>query len=370
MSWMKDVPLWDQHCHALVGPRRADDMKVFAQAFTEAPDTYPIRDIYETVAYQQALSTVAQKLGTSLDPAVVKKALGRLDFSQYCRELLNAGGYQKLLVDTGFAPNDAWNLDELRHVLALDIYPILRIENTAQECLSEFNNIRDWVAAIKDVLGRARQMGYVGVKSIIAYRSGLRIYAVDQDDAEKAFEDLRRDGQSRLSDPRILNYLLWEITPALIEAALPIQFHTGYGDPDTDLVQGNPLWLRNYLEHFVPRGLRVVLLHTYPYHREAGYLASVYPHVYFDVSLALPLAAGGATRIVKEALELAPASRFLFASDSHSRPESFFLAARLWKEALDAYFDGISRNHHIMPSVLERWAAMIGWQNCRTVYQL
>ena len=92
----------------------------------------------------------------------------------------------------------------------------------------------------------------------------------------------------------------------------------------TDLTQGNPFLLRGYFEKYINEGLRVVLLHTYPFHREAGYLASVYPGVYFDVSMAVPLTASGAPRIIAEALELAPVSRFLFASDAHSRPKASF----------------------------------------------
>jgi predicted TIM-barrel fold metal-dependent hydrolase len=112
------------------------------------------------------------------------------------------------------------------------------------------------------------------------------------------------------------------------------------------------------------------LLHTYPYHREAGYLASVYPNVYFDVSLALPLAASGGVRIMQEALELAPVSRFLFASDAHSRPESYFLAAALWREGINTFLDGAVQAHHLPPSTAHRWAAMICWENCQSLYDL
>ena len=44
------------------------------------------------------------------------------------------------------------------------------------------------------------------------------------------------------------------------------------------------------------RQVPLVLLHaSYPYTREAGYLASVYPHVYVDLGLAVP----GARRRVR-----------------------------------------------------------------------
>ena len=51
---------------------------------------------------------------------------------------------------------------------------------------------------------------------------------------------------------------------------MPVQFHAGFGDPDLDLRQANPLHLRLVLED--PRFVRVpiVLLHLYPFVREGA----------------------------------------------------------------------------------------------------
>ncbi|WP_053959925.1 amidohydrolase family protein [Sulfobacillus thermosulfidooxidans] len=370
MSWMDGIPLWDHHCHALIDPSLAGDMELFAYALTEAPRSYPLKDIQQTVTYWQALSIAAQELGTRCDAKEIEMSLRQTDFGSYSRSLFHKAGYERLLIDTGFTPQGGWPLSELESVLAIPIMKILRLETTAQELLYQFADVRDWILAVKDRVKHARSQGYVGMKSIIAYRSGLEVYPVHSEDAQAAFAEMKKQGQTRLTDPRLLNYLLWELAPVFIEEALPLQFHTGLGDPDTNLYKGNPLLLRDFLETFIPQGLQVTLLHTYPYHREAGFLASVYPNVYFDVSLALPLAASGAKRIVAEALELAPATRVLFASDSHTRPESFYLSATLWKQGLEAYCDRITQDHHILPEVAERWMNLIAWENCRRVYQL
>ena len=72
-----------------------------------------------------------------------------------------------------------------------------------------------------------------------------------------------------------------------VERGLPLQLHCGYGDPDLDLHRCDPLLLTRFLRLVEPRGVDVLLLHCYPYHRQAGYLAQVFPHVYFDVGLAV-----------------------------------------------------------------------------------
>ena len=72
-----------------------------------------------------------------------------------------------------------------------------------------------------------------------------------------------------------------------------------------------------------------------PFVREAGWLAHVYGNVYFDLSLTIPHVARPA-EVVREALELAPVSKLLYASDAARTPELYYLAAKWWREALAA----------------------------------
>src|SRR5439155_841670 len=66
---------------------------------------------------------------------------------------------------------------------------------------------------------------------------------------------------------------------------------------------------------------------------EAGWLAHVYGNVYFDLSLTIPHVARPAEAL-REALELAPVSKLLYASDAARTPELYYLAAKWWREAL------------------------------------
>jgi predicted TIM-barrel fold metal-dependent hydrolase len=67
--------------------------------------------------------------------------------------------------------------------------------------------------------------------------------------------------------------------------------------------------------------------------RQAGWLAHVYGNVFLDVSLTIPHVWRHA-EMVREALELAPVSKLLYASDAAKTPELYFLAARGWRAAL------------------------------------
>ena len=65
------------------------------------------------------------------------------------------------------------------------------------------------------------------------------------------------------------------------------------------------------------------MLHCYPFVRQAGYLASIYPNVHLDLSLAITLLPHRGPDLVSEALELAPPTKLLFATDASRLPEMF-----------------------------------------------
>jgi predicted TIM-barrel fold metal-dependent hydrolase len=67
--------------------------------------------------------------------------------------------------------------------------------------------------------------------------------------------------------------------------------------------------------------------HAYPYFREAAYLAAVWPHVYVDLSLAIPFLGPGVVPPLVETLALAPATKLLYGSDVGGLPELFALCA-------------------------------------------
>jgi len=112
---------------------------------------------------------------------------------------------------------------------------------------------------------------------------------------------------------------------------LPVQVHCGFGDADLHLWRADPSYLKPLLERFGETPF--VLLHCYPFVREAGWLAHVYGNVWFDLSLTIPHVARPA-EMLRQALELAPVSKLLYASDAARTPELYYLAAKWWREAL------------------------------------
>ncbi|XP_059296297.1 protein fluG-like isoform X1 [Lycium ferocissimum] len=132
---------------------------------------------------------------------------------------------------------------------------------------------------------------------------------------------------------------------------LPMQIDTGFdfsfGEKDLDLRLANPLNLRNLLEDKRFTKNRLVLLHvSYPFSKEASYLASVYPQVYLDFGLAIPkLRYHGMISSVKELMDIAPVNKVMFSTDGFAFAESFYLGAQIAREVVfsvlrDACIDG------------------------------
>ena len=131
-----------------------------------------------------------------------------------------------------------------------------------------------------------------------------------------------------------------------------------------------PLLLTPLLRAIQPTGVPVMLLHNYPYHREAGYLAQVFPHVYLDAGLATHNLGARAPALLAEALELAPYGKFLYSSDAFGLPELYYLGAALFRRALSAILRAGLDDDLYTERTAVRLTRMICAGNARRAYQL
>jgi len=142
------------------------------------------------------------------------------------------------------------------------------------------------------------------------------------------------------------------------------------GDADEDLAECSPLGLRPLLVHERFRELRLVLLHCYPFHREAAYLCAVYGGVYMDVSLAIWMAASDGARAMSEAVGLCPWTKLLYATDASRLPEVYLIAAELHRDALaEAFGDLVTRQFLTMEEALHAGRQVLAG-NAKRLYRL
>jgi len=168
----------------------------------------------------------------------------------------------------------------------------------------------------------------------------------------------------RLTDPTLLRFALW----SGIDARVPMQLHVGFGDSDLHLARANPLLLTDFIRQSEPSGTPILLLHCYPFHREAGYLAHIYPNVFFDIGVAVNYLGAQSKQLVAESLEVGPFGKQLFSTDAWGPAELHFLGALLWRRAFSAVVGHwIQSGEWSLPSAL-RVASLISRQNAERIY--
>jgi predicted TIM-barrel fold metal-dependent hydrolase len=203
----------------------------------------------------------------------------------------------------------------------------------AQDLIVQHETFERMVEAYVAAVEGARAAGYVGLKSIAAYRTGLAISPPDRGAPASAFAAVkaraRRDGAVRLADKPLNDHLVLLALAVAERQQLPVQFHTGFGDADLDLLWANPLHMRPLFENGRYRHVPFVLLHAgYPYVRELGYLATLYGNVFVDVGLAIPFVTVDIPTLWSQLLALTATSKILFSTDAYSIPDIYWLATR------------------------------------------
>jgi hypothetical protein len=291
-----------------------------------------------------------------------RRELGAVEVN---RRLLRAAGVDAYLVDTGFNGGRLLGPAEMARASGAIAHEVVRLETVAEE-LGEVT-AEGFAEAYRERLALATAHA-VGVKSIVAYRYGL-----DFDPRRPARREVieaagrwLRGGRPRIADPVLLRHLLW----AGVDRGLPMQLHTGFGDPDLDLARCDPALLTGFLRATRDSGVPVMLLHCYPFHRQAGYLAQVFPHVYVDAGLALNHVGARAAAVLAESLELAPFHKVLYSSDAYGLAELHHLGAVLFRRAFAEVTGAWVGDGHWSADNAVRAGELIGSGNARRVYGL
>jgi hypothetical protein len=332
---LTSVPVVDNHCHGLFAALTASDAQAWRGHFTESRAPR-MREVYagQTLFYRRLMRELAAFFRCAPEEEAVLAARGALEMDELISALLRAANIEALLIDQGFPPRDLLLPDaEITRLASCRTMPILRLELLMQSLIEQHETLAAVEEALRAALADLRGAGYVALKSIVAYRTGLEILVWEREEAEAAFAVARSEvsekGALRLAHKPLLDTLLRIAFTEAARQEMPVQFHTGYGDTDADLRLANPLHLRAVLETPSYRGMPVVLLHAcYPYTREGGYLAAVYEHVYLDLSYGIPfLSYEEMAAFTRAALGVAPYTKLLYSSDAVGVPELHWLSA-------------------------------------------
>jgi predicted TIM-barrel fold metal-dependent hydrolase len=366
------IALIDHHCHGVV--THALDGPGLEALLTEAPGPPPPG----TSMFDSPLGFAVRRWCAPLldvEPSAPAGAYlerrAELGPEEVNRRLLRAAEVDAWLVDTGYQSGQVVTPDQLAQASGTPAHEIVRLEAVAEGAGRSGGDAASFAVRFAEALSAA-MVGAVGLKSIAAYRHGLDFdparpgEAEVRDAAGRWLRALDADPSARLDDPVLLRHLIW----TGVDTGLPLQFHVGFGDPDVRLHRADPSLMHDFLLATQATGTRIMLLHCYPYHRQAGCLANVFPHVYMDVGEALNHVGARSPAVLAEAMELTPFHKMLYSSDAFGLPELHYLGAAGFRRDLARVTGAFVADGAWSAADADRVGYLVGAANARRVYRL
>lgn len=360
-------PLIDHHCHGLV----LDDLDrpAFEALMNEAAAPSPLgTSFFDSMLGLAVRRWCAPVLGlephaSAEDYLVRRQQLG----TEASRLLAVAAGIKTFMIDTGIHDHRLCSPADVAALAGGTAYEVVRLEALAEDLLQGGTAVGDLAEALEESL---RESSAVAAKSIAAYRVGLDLppNPPNSEDllAALAAQRATASGHYRLADPVISAWLAW----TAIKIRMPLQIHVGYGDGDIELHRADPLRLTPFLRGTEKLGVPVLLLHNYPFHRNAAYLAQVFGHVFVDVGLAVHNTGALSLTLIRETLELASFGKLLFSTDAYGLAEFYYLGAELFRHGLSTVLGELIKADEMISQDADHVASLIARNNARRVYGL
>jgi uncharacterized protein len=360
-------PLIDHHCHGLV----LDDLDrgSFEALMNEAAAASPLGTTFFDSVLGLAIRRWCAPVLSLPEHALPEDYLVRRQELgvEATRRLVAAAGIETFLVDTGLNADQLCSPADLAAMSGGTAYQVVRLEALAEELLNKGTGASDFAEAIEEAL---QESPAIAAKSIAAYRIGLDL-PMDPPSADAlgaALATLRpaASGGYRIAQPVINSWLAW----TAIKIGKPLQIHVGYGDADIDLGHADPLRLTRFLRATEKFQVPIILLHNYPFHRHAAYLAQVFGHVFMDVGLAVHNTGALSTVLIRETLELVPFGKLLFSSDAYGLAEFYYLGAELFRRGLSTVLGELINSDEMTSRDADHVASLIARDNARRIYPL
>ncbi|MGI9006318.1 MAG: amidohydrolase family protein [Streptosporangiaceae bacterium] len=373
-STAEPLPLIDHHVHGVVTTeldRAGFELLISEASGPPAPGT-TVFDSQLGFAIRRWCAPVLdlEPLGPAEDYLRRRAELGPAEVN---RRLLSAAGVAQWLVDTGYQGGQVTTPEQLELASSSPARHVVRLEAVAEQVARTGPDAAAWAATFAEELAvQTAATDAVGYKSIVAYR-----YGFDFDPARPAAADvtaaagrlltaLAADPGARIEDPVLLRHLIW----TAVDVGKPVQFHVGFGDTDMRMHRSDPALMTDFLAATEPIGTPVMLLHCYPWHRQAGYLAHVFRHVYMDLGAVLNYVGARSPAVLAEALELTPFGKMLYSSDAFGLPELHYLGAIGFRRDIERVTGEFVADGAWSAADAGRIAMMVGAGNANRVYQL
>ncbi len=371
---LEAVPYVDGHMHAPLAARPATGDE-YAWPWYEGNIEY-LEMAAELVPFRWGMRQMGEWLDCEPEEAAIVAAIAaRGSDADWRAECIKRGNVAGLVLDTGYPPPDVV-VPHTELAKQVPVAWLVRIEVEAQRLLAESTSLDDWLERVDAACDAGLDAGAAGLKSIIAYRSGLGVSPVDMAAAHAAYGHAsaaaRAGEEVRLSAKPLNDLLVLRALDVCRRRGVSLQLHAGYGDRDIDLRLGSPFAFRWALESGAADGVEVVFLHaSWPHIRDAAVMAAIHHHVYVDIATCIPpIGHAGLVECWREALTVAPITRIHASSDAAGVFEHVTIGAIRARQTLGIALGELVSTGELSRSEAERAGELILGGNSRRLYGL
>jgi len=345
---LADIPVIDNHVHPW--PASSRQISVEELAGSVAFSDGVIRSVRREFLPPQQLAPslrlfretnlganfLRRELARFLDVAddwetvvTARNAAAGADYRSWTARVFSDAGIDTLLVDEG---GSGITLAELGTIVPVRLRRVARSDNFIRDLLPRRDTWATFFQGYQEALEAAIADGAIAFKSVIAYRTGLDVQPVSEDEARRNFEASRGDVES--SQKPFRDFLLCHTMDVARERGLWIHIHAAVGDPDIIYARANPARLYPLLHSERFRANQVVLIHGgWPWVGEAAAMVAILPNVYLDVSEGAIYGMPNIRQRIFEALEACPYTKILYGADG-AVPEALWIVAKRYKSVL------------------------------------
>lgn len=366
----QDIPLIDHHAHNLLKIETIDSKSLTAALVQNDKKEMINHHSCHTLSYRRSLRDISKLFNCQPTEESIIEHRQKLDLKSLTQKCLDSTNIEAIYLDDGFLPDEV--IPAYWYEQFVTVKHILRLEYLAERLILEESKFDAFVDSFRQAIDPPPPE-VIAFKSICSHRTGLNIQHHTKDEVKSSFYAIQQEIKEKppkLEDKPLIDFLVIQALEIAAKHQFPVQFSTGFSSNNVDLRQANPLDLRYVLENRQFSKVPIVLLHgAYPYTREAAYLASVYPQIYLDFGLTIPLlSVTGMESFLTELFDLTPTTKILYSSGMGKIPELYFLAAKWSREILSRVLSNAVKNQDLTAKEVDGIALAILRENARQLY--
>ena len=249
------------------------------------------------------------------------------------------------------------------------VFRLFRYEDLFFSLLKTETTFDQLLEKLLEGVRTAHSEGFSGLKGHIGEKCGFEVREVSMQEARASFE------KAKCGDKAAVTSVYYAMFSHLLELCgeLDISLHLHTGTTGfktiTDVYSLDPILMAPYLKNPRYAKAKIVLLHgSFPYTRNAAWMAYNFPNVYLDLSQTQLWQGVLTSRILEDALSCAPHDKILLGTGQHWYCEMVWLAAKIAKSSLADVLGRLVEQNLISATQAQSSAKMILSENALRLY--